>query len=129
MRTSTNQGGADDASLLVEHLLRRAFARRNRRKQFLSTQIRAGDRFANCRYTRHATSLPAAARPSHLRRSERLMLFRGGGDDAALAVDDEARVPPVPTSIQNVDRASRQRALPAQDMQESLSHFVGHEEE
>jgi len=55
----------------------------------LGAEIRGGNGFAN----RDAGRAPPIFRlllcPSDLRRSEGLMFFRGGGDDAALAIDDE----------------------------------------
>jgi hypothetical protein len=53
--------------------------------------------------------------PPDLRRSEGLMFFRGGGDDTALAVDDEgASSSGTNINSENVDRASldNRRCLP-----------------
>jgi len=102
-----NQGGADDASLLVEHYCAVHLPGETDASNFFSTQIRAGDRFAN----RDTRGTPPVFRlllgPADLRRSERLMLFRGGGDDAALAVDDEgASSSGTNIDSKNVDRAS-----------------------
>jgi hypothetical protein len=74
---------------------------------FFGAQTGARDGFADG----DACSAPPVFRlllsPSDLRRSERLMLFRGGGDDAALAVDDEgARSSSTNINPQCVDKAS-----------------------
>jgi hypothetical protein len=56
---------------------------------FFGAQVCTGDGFAN----RDAGGAPPVfgllLGPANLRRSERLMFFRGGGDDAAPAVDDD----------------------------------------
>jgi hypothetical protein len=57
------------------------------------------------------------------------MLFRGGGDDTALAVDDEgASTSRANVNPKYVDRASSTESLPEM-LEKSLSHFVGHKEE
>lgn len=74
---------------------------------FLGAKVGACDGLAN----RDAGGAPPVLRlllgPSDLRGSEGLMFFRGGGNDAALAVDDE-RASSSGTNVdsENVDRAS-----------------------
>src|SRR5437867_347609 len=68
--------------------------------------------------------------PADLRRSERLVLFRGGRNEAAAAIYDEgARASGTNVNPENVDRTSLKRRCPPKISGERLSHFVGHEEE
>ncbi len=69
--------------------------------------------------------------PADLRRSKALMLFRGGGDDPAVAIDDDgARSSGANVNPEYVDRASSTAVVAyPRYWRRRLSHFVGHEEE
>jgi len=98
---------------------------------FFGSKVGTRDSFAN----RDAGGTPPVfgvlLGPADLRRSERLVFFGGGRDDAAIAIDDDgARSSGTYVNPKYVDSASlnSRRRLP-KISRERLSYLVGHEEE
>src|SRR6266478_5409443 len=126
-----DQGGTDDASLIVEHNRAVHLTGEAKASDFFSFEVGTRDGLAN----RNARGAPPVfgmlLGPADLRRSEGLMLFRGGGNNPAVAIDDDgARSSCANVNPEYVDRASSIADVAhARYWTRSLSHFVGHEEE
>jgi len=126
-----DQSGTNDASLLIQydravHLSGEADA-----SNFFGAEIGARDGFTNRDAGGTPPILGVLLGPTDLLRSEGLVLFRGGRDHAATAIDDDGarssgtNVNPEYVDEASLDSHSYQRKISA----ERLSHFVGHEEE
>src|SRR5258708_31792065 len=126
-----DQCGTNDASLLVQHDRAVHLTGEADASDVVGSKVGARDGFAN----RDAGGTPPVFGvllcPTNLRRSEWLVFFGGGRDDAAIAVDDDgARSSGTDVNPEYVDRASlgSRRRLP-KISGERLSYFVGHVEE
>ena len=126
-----DQSGANDATLVIEHNGAVHLTGEAKASDFFSAQIGTRDDLSN----RNARGAPPVSGmllgPTDLRRSKGLMLFRGGSDDPAVAIDDDgARSSGTNVNPEYVNRASSTAdvAYPRY-WKRSLSHFVGHEEE
>ena len=103
-----DQRGTNDASLLVQHDRAVHLTGQAGASDLFGAKVGTRDGLANC----DAGSTPPVFRlllcPADLRRSEGLMFFGGGGDHAAVAVDDEgARSSGTHVYSEYVNRASR----------------------
>src|SRR5438876_1706704 len=125
-----DQSGTNDASLLVQHDRAVHLAGETDASNFFGAEIGARDGFTNRDAGGTPPILGVLFGPTDLRRSERLVLFRGGRNEAAAAIYDEgARASGTNVNPENVDRTSLKRRCPPKISGERLSHFVGHEEE
>jgi hypothetical protein len=102
-----DQSGANDPTLLIEHNGAVHLTGEANANDFFSFEVGTRDDLAN----RDAGGAPPVfgmlLGPADLRRSEGLMLFRGGGDDPAVAIDDDgARSSGTNVNPEYVDRAS-----------------------
>ena len=84
-----NQGGTDDATLLVKHNGAVHLTGEANTSDFFSVEIGTRDGLANRDAGRAPPVFGVLFGPADLRGSEGLMLFRSGGNDAAVAIDDD----------------------------------------
>src|SRR5260370_7282792 len=126
-----DQSGANDATLLIEHNRAVHLTGEANASDFFGFEAGTRDDLAN----RDARGAPPVfgmlLGPADLRRSKGLMLFRGGSDDPALAIDNHGPR----SSVATLNPDSVNRTSSTSDVahprywKRSLSHFVGHEEE
>src|SRR5438477_2801593 len=126
-----DQSGTNDASLLIQHDRAVHLSGEADASNFFGAEIGARDGFTNRDAGGTPPILGVLLGPTDLLRSEGLVLFRGGRDHAATAIDDDgARSSGTNVNPEYVDGASLDgQCYPPKMSGESLSHFVGHEEE